>query len=77
MTAHKRMGHRERTARQDAAISALVRAAGALNDGFTSDHVALALVEAGRAMLHLVAMDANDGEPARQLVERALGDVHA
>lgn len=67
-----RMLHRERTQREDAAISALVRAAGALNDGFTSEHVALALVETGRAMLHLVAIDTNDGEHARQLVERAL-----
>ena len=72
MTTTSRMLHRERTQRQDATISALVRAAGALNDGFTADHVALALVECGRAMLHLVAMDVNDGEHARQLVERAL-----
>lgn len=68
-----RMLHRERTQRQASTMDALVRAAGALNDGFTSDHVALALVECGRAMLHLVAMDVNDGEHARQLVERALG----
>jgi hypothetical protein len=66
------MLNRERTQRQDSALEALVRAAGALNDGFTSEHVALALVETGRAMLHLVAMDVNDGEHARKLVEQAL-----
>lgn len=67
-----RMLHRERTQREDAAISALVRAAGTLNEGFMAENVALAILECGRAMIHLVAIDVNDGEHGRRLVDEAL-----
>lgn len=73
----QRMLHRERTQREDAAISALIRAAGALNDGFMAENVALAMLECGRAMIHLVAIDVNDGEHGRRLVDQALDQVIA
>jgi hypothetical protein len=69
------LGARDRERHHEAAVSALLRAAAAINDSHSRESLALALVEAGRGILHVAYLDTDEG--GHDLALEALARVKA